>query len=125
MVCVASATSALGVASCYFSSTFSRPKESPPSAPFYPDDDEPPKAAPQSPIIRGLSTSSSKSFEVGINRVNEGPKGLNAKNGNGRVITSRIWVQFNDEVVVVLPLPYSWATVSFIGVEAFIVAASF
>jgi hypothetical protein len=56
--------------------------------------------------FKGISPSS-EFFEVGINQVNVCPKGLKGENGSGQVITSRIWVQPSDKVVVVLPFSCS------------------
>ena len=108
VVYVALVTSISSIVSYPFKpSVLSRPEDPSPSvdlvAPFFPKDDEPPKAALPMRKMCGLSTSSSESFEVGINRVNEGPKEVKGENGSGRVITSTIRMQFNDEVVVVLP----------------------
>jgi hypothetical protein len=89
--------------------------------------------------MRGLSTSSSDKislplkdfspsselFQVSINRVNVGTKGLKGGNGSVRVITLRIRVQPSDKVVVVLPFSYSWAAIVFVGVEVFFATLSF
>lgn len=52
-------------------------------------------------------------FAVVNNRVSVDPKGFRVENGSGRVDTSRILVQPNDEVVVPLPFPYSYAAGAF------------
>jgi hypothetical protein len=48
-------------------------------------------------------------FAAANSLVSFGPKGLRVENGSGWVITSRIRVQPNDEVVVALPFPCSYA----------------
>jgi hypothetical protein len=67
----------------------------------------------------------SESFEVGINHVKAGPNGLKGENGNGRFITSRIRVQPNGKVVVVLLFSCSWAVIVFFGAEVFFTIVSF
>lgn len=60
-----------------------------------------------------VSPTSSMPFAVVNNRVSVDPKGFRVENGSGRVNTSRILVQPNDEVVVALPFPYSYVAGAF------------